>query len=112
MEIKVFRAARGEGKTKWLLEHAIDERNAGYDVWYVGNRKTMESLSYMWQSEFRELCPIKNIGEWTNSTRSGTYCFLTDNFLENVETVGFWKRVLDRENGVWYITMDKECFVD
>lgn len=112
MEMKFFRAGRGEGKTKWLLEQAIGAREAGYDVWYVGNKKTMEHLSDMWRSAFHELCPIKHIERWHYSPQNGIYCFLTDNFLENVEMIGFWKGVINQKDGVWYITMDKEYFVN
>ena len=113
MEMKFFRAGRGEGKTKWLFEKAVGAREAGYDVWYIGNRKTMESLSNMWHSELRELCPIQTVGGLSFLTQSSAArCFLTDNFLENIESVGFWKSVVDKMDGVWYITMDKECFVD
>ena len=113
MEMKFFRAGRGEGKTKWLLEQAIGARCAGYDVWYIGNQKTMEALTDMWESELHEVCPIKNVGDTSFLTKSSAACcFLTDNFVENIEKVGFWKSVVDRIDGVWYLTMDKECFVD
>lgn len=113
MEMKFFRAARGEGKTKWLLERAIEARNAGMDLWYIGSSKTMESLYNMWKTELHELCPIKNAGELSVTKRpKDNCCFLTDNFLDNVGNVGFWKSVVDNIDGVWYITMDKECFVN
>lgn len=113
MEMKFFRAARGEGKTKWLLEQAIGARAAGYDVWYIGNRKTMEALVDMWESALHEMCPIKNVGEASVfSKSSAACCFLTDNFVENIEKVGFWKSVVDKIDGVWYLTMGKEYFVD
>ena len=112
MEMKIFRCGRGGGKTKWLFERAVEARDAGHNLLYVGGKGTMKSLSDMWMAELHELCPIKNISEWTRSSRSVENCFLTDNFLENIETVGFWKRVIDREDGAWYITMDKEFFVD
>lgn len=112
MDMKFFRAARGEGKTKWLLDKAVGAREAGYELWYIGNKKTMESLSNMWKSQLHELCPVKHIGEWHYSPQNGVYCFLTDNFLENVEMIGFWKGVIDQNDGIWYLTMDKECFVD
>ena len=112
MEMKFFRAGRGEGKTQWLLERAIDARNAGYDVWYVGNLKTMDSLSDMWRAQMREICPIKHIGQWNCSSSGGAYCFVTDNVIDNIETVGFWRSVLNTRDGVWYLTIDKELFVD
>lgn len=112
MEMKFFRAARGEGKTKWLFERAIEAKDAGYDVWYVGNKKTMEHLSDMWKSELHELCPIKNVEDLSFIKKPRAACFLTDNLVANMEKVGFWKSVVDTIDGVWYITMDKECFVD
>ena len=113
MEMIFFRACRGEGKTKWLFDQAIRAREAKVDIWYVGNRKTMDSLSKMWIEQFHELCPIKNIGEWRPAeSRRNVGCFLTDGLIENIEMVGFWKKVVDDINGVWYITMDKECFID
>ena len=112
MEMKFFIAARGEGKTKWLFDRAVEARDAGYDLWYIGSSKTMESLSDMWKAELHELCPIKNAGDLSFIKKPRTACFLTDNIVQNMEQVGFWKSVVDTIDGVWYITMDKECFVN
>ena len=34
--IKIFRANRGEGKTKWLFERAVEEISNGKHLYYVG----------------------------------------------------------------------------
>ena len=34
--IKIFRANRGEGKTKWLVERAKECAEAGYHLYYIG----------------------------------------------------------------------------
>lgn len=112
MEMKIFRCCRGGGKTKWLLERAVEARDTGYNLWYVGGKGTMKSLSDMWMAELHELCPIKNVQDLSFIKKPRSACFLTDGLIENMNEVGFWKSVADTVDGAWYITMDKEFFVD
>lgn len=113
MKIEIFRAKRGEGKTKWLFNKAVEAKRADYDLWYVGSFKTMKSLSEMWSAEFHEICPIKFVGsDYELKTYKSAYCFLTDELVENFEKVGFWNKHIMDMNGVWYITMGAEHFIN
>jgi hypothetical protein len=113
MNIKFFRAYRGEGKTKWLFERAVEAKNDGYKLVYVGKSETMQGLSYTWRAELHEMCPIEHVSyEMDRQGLNGKYCFLTDELLNNMSTVGFYYPILSDKDGVWYITMDQSNFVN
>ena len=111
MNVKFFRAYRGEGKTKWLFERAVEAKNDGCKLVYVGKSETMQSLADIWRAEMHEVCPIM-LADYEHLPSCGQYCFLTDELIQNMGTVGFYYPILSDKDGVWYITMDKSNFVD
>ena len=113
MNVKFFRAYRGEGKTKWLFERAVEAKNDGYKLVYVGKSETMQSLADTWKAEMHEICPIELVNDVIdNAGLRGKYCFLTDELTANMGTVGFYYYMLSEKDGMWYITMDKSNFID
>lgn len=113
MNIKFFKAYRGEGKTKWLFERAVEAKNDGYKLVYVGKPETMQGLANMWKFEMHELCPIEMVGYALEKVSIGAkYCFLTDELLMNMGDVGFYYSIVREKDGVWYITMDQSNFVN
>lgn len=112
-DIKIFRANRGEGKTKWLFERAVEARDAGCELWYIGANGTMFGLSEMWRAEMHEPCPIKNTnGSYGPQSKTANHCFLTDEFIPNMYMAGFWSNIVKQFDGTWYITMDTGDFVN
>lgn len=109
---KIFRAGRGEGKTKWLLDRAVEAHNDGCELYYVGNSKTMFNLVEMWMAETRTLCPIKHIDNEWHSGFSEKMCFFTDGLIENLYAVDVWREKADNNGVTWYATMNKEDFVN
>lgn len=110
MNIKIFRANRGEGKTKWLFERAVEEYNKGKDLYYVGNLTTMRGLTDMWEVNMHERCPIIPIKEV--SVFAKPYCFITDDIFRCMHEVNHWLDYAEKNDGAWYITMNKEDFVN
>ena len=109
---KIFRAGRGGGKTKWLLDRAIDADINEGELYYVGSKKTMFQLVEMWMTQEHTLCPIKHIdSDWRRGFSDKTY-FFTDGLMDNLRNINSWCNKAE-ENGVtWYVTMDKEDFVN
>lgn len=113
MNIKIFRANRGEGKTKWLFERAVEAYESGRDLYYVGSNNTMEAFTYMWEANMHTKCPIINtFNTWKTIDPLKSHCFITDGLLSNAGYVADAKTYLMQLDGVWYMTMDKEDFVN
>lgn len=110
MNIKIFRANRGEGKTKWLFERAIEERDNGKYLYYVGNEKTMKKLINMWEVTFHEKCPIVRADDV--EYLAYPHSFFTDEMMSNMCDVNNWLSYAKQVYGEWYITMYNENFVN
>ena len=94
--IKIFRANRGEGKTKWLADRIKECADSGLDVYYIGwasaGRKlyyvggelTFDGLKRVYESIYHERCPVKfGIGDDVDRD----YCFFTDEFIDNTRAI-------------------------
>ena len=113
MEIKIFRAKHGEGKTKWLFERAVEADEAGYELYYVGTKKSMDGIVDRWLAECKSACPIRDVFQrWLPLVHQQKYCFLTDGVFENAGYIGDIEEHLRQFDCVWYMTMDKEDFVN
>lgn len=112
MNIKIFRANRGEGKTKWLFERAVEAYENGYELYYAGKDTTMDSLLKMWRAEMHSACPIKQLDLLFYADSKKQYCFLTDELISNLARVGVHLYNIKQTNYIWYATMDKEDFVN
>jgi len=114
MNVKIFRANRGEGKTKWLVNRAIEAKEAGYELVYIGSDKFKNHFDNRWMAEMHEMCPVKSAASILqyNPDDSVKYCFLTDELMHNFTCVHPWKSALSNTNNIWYITMDAENFVN
>ena len=114
MNVKIFKANRGEGKTKWLVDRAIEAKEAGYELVYIGRNHSKDMFANRWMAEMHELCPVKSAASICQYgiDNSIKYCFLTDELMHDFECVHPWKSALSDPKNVWYITMDAENFVN
>jgi hypothetical protein len=110
MNIKIFRANRGEGKTKWLFEMAATEYGKGKTLYYVGEQKSMRALVDLWEANLHERCPIIYIEEVQRFEDS--CCFLTDEMMSNLFYINLWQRIITGRDDPWYIAAEKEYFVN
>lgn len=112
--INIFRANRGEGKTKWLIERAIDEYENGKTLYYVGSPATYVSVKNLWEATMHSVCPIAP-QEYIPKKVHEDCVFFTDELLLNVNSYIWLSNMLSFSNYTnlpWYITMDKEDFVN
>jgi hypothetical protein len=109
MNIKIFRANRGEGKTKWLVDKINECTNNGKTVCYVGGQTTFNSVKRVYEATYNELCPLKYDED---VTKTSCNAFFTDELIDNMMTVVKYKSYIIEHGYDWYITMSKEDFVN
>lgn len=114
MNIKIFRANRGEGKTKWLVNQAIEAAEAGYELVYIGGDVARMNFANMWRSEMHNQFPAKSVYEAMLDDKSSEhkYCLLTDDLIENIGGLTSWAHNLSSNEHMWCITMGAEDFVN
>jgi len=109
--VKIFRARRGEGKTKWLVERAAEEYAQGLALIYLGSSKDFDKIREVWFAVMGTACPIEHVDRCMHISFSKS-CFFTDELLKNTFNVSLWcYDILDR-GCKWYITMSQEDFVN
>lgn len=107
--IKIFRANRGEGKTKWLAERIKECADAGYNCYYLGSDKSFNAVKTLYEATYREICPMKRRDDLNYTSNN---CFFTDEYFENLVPI-FMQQIGVRLYDVpWYITMSNEDFVN
>lgn len=106
--IKIFRANRGEGKTKWLVERAKECASAGRKLYYVGNKTSFERVKRVYEAMYSEKCPIDNGDAYVTTD----YCFFTDDLMMNAINLVNFKQFIVENRCDWYITMSKEDFAN
>ena len=115
MDKKIFKGNRGEGKTKWLVDRAIDTvikfdqdilDASEVQVFYIGDYATYSNFVRKYEEVMHTKCPIER---WEHSDMNGCHnaILFTDELIYNMPCV---PSNLPTE-GVWYITMDAEDFV-
>ena len=109
--MKIFRANRGEGKTQWLVDRAIEAKDNGAILLYAGCEQSQERFEEAWMYATNTVCPIKNI-EFCVPRDRKTYCILTDDLLSELWSVYRWHNFIAERGYEWYVTIDKECFVN
>ena len=107
--IKIFRANRGEGKTKWLVERIKDCAEAGNILYYIGWDESFESVKHLYEATYRERCPLKYRVRVIPDKNN---CFFTDELLDNLAVALPYKPEIVGYGYLWYITMSKEDFVN
>lgn len=114
MNIKIFRANRGEGKTKWLVNQAIEAAEAGYELVYIGGDVERVHFANMWRSEMHKPFPAKTAYEVMLDKQQDEhkYCLLTDGLIENIGRATSWSHNLKGNEHMWCITMGAEDFVN
>ena len=111
MNMKIFRDNRGEGKTKWLVDRAIEAHDRGKTLLYAGCEQSQKHFEEVWMATTNTVCPIKNIEFYGTSSRK-PFCVFTDNLLQETWTLFRWYNFVNEHGYEWYATMDKEFFVN
>ena len=106
--IKIFRANRGEGKTKWLIDR-INESNG--TLYYVGGRTAFENVKRLYEAVYNQVCPL-SLASWNDILMTNNNCFFTDELIDNMITASNYKSYIIESGSPWYITMSKEDFMN
>ena len=107
--VKIFRANRGEGKSKWLVERIKECADAGRNCYYIGWVMSFNQVRRLYEATYYEVCPLKH-GEPYKDTNNN--CFFTDEFFGNLLPVQTHQLEVLGSGDPWYITMSKEDFVN
>lgn len=109
--VEIFRAGRGQGKTKWLVNKAIEAYESGMTPLYIGSQQSFERVQRLWRFETNTACPMRHI-ETYQPSETESCCALTDEMFMNMREVAAWQKVIFGKDIPWYITMDLEDFVN
>ncbi|MBO5712014.1 MAG: hypothetical protein J6R47_04175 [Acholeplasmatales bacterium] len=108
---RIYRGNRGEGKTKWLAENAIDcvTMTKGDDsklLFYLGSCSRYENFCNKYESITHSKCPIPR---WEHDDMRGcdSAILFTDELMASINEIPC---ALPRD-GIWFITMSAEDFV-
>ncbi len=108
---RIFKGKRGEGKTKWLVENAIDSvvmtnGDAEKKLFYIGNVKQYDVFCMIYQEKMHTKCPIER---WEHDDMRGcdSAILFTDELMHNINDI---PTALPRD-GIWFITMSSEDFI-
>ena len=106
--IKIFRANRGEGKTKWLVEQAQREYDSGKKCVCIGK---YTGFANMWASIRHEACPVEFRTHLYGISLDENTCIFVDEFFLNNELRDV-VAAMSLGKATWYITMDQSDFVN
>ena len=110
---RIYKGYRGEGKTKWLVENAIDSvvisaqnNDETTNLFYIGDIATYNNFVRTYEDIMHTKCPIER---WDHKDMRGcnNAILFTDELMDNMNYIP-----CDiPEGGIWYITMSSEDFV-
>ena len=109
---RIYRGNRGEGKTKWLVENAIDSVViAGNNqeesmLFYLGTEQKYQNFRSMYEEIMHTKCPIER---WDHDDMRGCdkAILFTDELMNDINFIPYHLP----ESGIWFITMDASDFV-
>ncbi len=107
--IKIFRANRGEGKTKWLVGQLKDCADMGCNCYYIGTTASFNQVKALYEATYYEHCPLKHSPDY-ESTRNN--CFFTDEYFDSLIPIRVHLYAILEDNSPWYVTMSQENFVN
>ena len=112
---RIFKGFRGEGKTNWLANEAIDayigiktvsDNIDDVVIGYIGSEHNYKAFCEAYESLINHKCPIKHlISDNFETIKSGI--FFTDGLIDELP---YLPKGLP-ESGLWFITMSSEDFV-
>lgn len=108
LDYKIFKAGRGEGKTKWLCEQLLGEMEKGEldtDFIYIGPRASYLAFKDSFMRTYNIPCPIRPYDEQRIHRKE---VFFTDELTHDML---FFNSYCLPKDGVWYITIESSCFV-
>lgn len=111
---RIYRGNRGEGKTKWLVENAIDSvvisgqhKDETTKLFYIGDVATYDNFVRTYENAMHTKCPIER---WDHKDMRGcdSAILFTDELMYNISCIPDDLP----SSGIWFITMDNIDFVN
>ena len=105
----IYKAGPGEGKTRWLVENAIDATivagSCGVELYYIGSPENYQRFQKLYEEIMHSICPIEL---WKHKDMVGCdeALLFTDDLMHELN----WIPLGLPEVGTWYITMDSRDF--
>ena len=110
---RIYKVGKGEGKTKWLVENAIDSviikgnNEDDCKLFYIGDPATYINFCKTYENIMHVKCPIER---WEHKDMRGCHnaILFTDELMYNMNCIPSDLP----ESGIWFITMDCIDFVN
>lgn len=103
----IFKANRGEGKTRWLVDRALEAEDAGLKVIYLGSFDRYDHFRRLYESISHHNCSIIRVGKPGVIIDNSDQFYITDEFMEEFDKLPDIQRIT---TGNWFITMSAEDF--
>lgn len=112
---RIYIAARGQGKTKWLIQNIINtvKENEYLNYLYVGDKNTYNYVCDRYLTETGKHCPLMYVEQATDFVglrEDNAVCF-TDNIFDT-NNIFEYINIIKNRNIPWYITIDDEDIVN
>ena len=104
----IFKANRGEGKTKWLVARALDAEEKSLEVLYLGSAASYESFCHIYEGLTHHKCKVKRVDKAETLDNHLNYCLLTDEMMSQIYYIPYMNS--NMIEGDWYITISSEDF--
>ena len=109
---RIYRGSRGEGKTKWLVENAIDsvviaKNSNDTNIFYIGSPYGYDNFKTNYEEIMHSKCPIER---WDHDDMRGcdSAILFTDELMADFVYI---PSDLPKD-GIWFITMDTIDFTN
>ena len=103
----IFKANRGEGKTRWLVDRAIEYQDDTMHQYYLGSITGYNNFCAQYEAQMHKKCPIQH---WASSNIMYTTGYLicySDDLLDSFKHFPIMSNAIE---GDWFITMSAEDF--
>lgn len=103
----IFKANRGEGKTKWLVERALNAQDNNLTPIYIGSADRYDLFCRVYEGFTHHKCMIEYHHKDIPLYHHSAHCLLTDELMGEIHNIPFIGPACE---GDWYITMSAEDF--
>lgn len=104
----IFKANRGEGKTRWLVDKALDAIDNNIEPIYVGSREGYDNFCRFYEGFTNHKCKVNYHHAENPLYPNISHCLLTDELMYEIHCIPY---IGPSCQGDWYITMSSEDFI-
>ena len=104
----VFKANRGEGKTKWLVDRAIEYYDHATYHYYLGSKSSYDNFCAQYEAEMHKKCPIQY---WPSNEIMYPVGYMILYSDELLEAFNYFPVISNAIEGEWFMTISGENFI-